>query len=93
MQITKYGDRVPVQIGMQVIEQLVSSTTEKELQGAGETWRQVHLSTNSLEKEAPSGIASVPEYDFGGKKGKVHVMKEVIIPPLMTTVVKDMTWI
>ena len=33
----KYGDRAPLQIGTQVIDQLVSSMTEKELQKASET--------------------------------------------------------
>ena len=33
----KYRDRVPVQIGMQVIDQLVATTNEKKLKRAGET--------------------------------------------------------
>ena len=33
-----YGDRVPVQISTYIIDQLVASMTEKELQKAGETW-------------------------------------------------------
>ena len=41
----KYWDIVPVQIGTQVIDQLVATMTRKELEKAGETWRQVHLST------------------------------------------------
>ena len=62
-----YGDRVPVQIGTQVIGQLVAAMTEKELQKAGETWRQVHLST-IVSKRNTIGNPNVPEYDFGGKK-------------------------
>ena len=38
----KYRERVPVQIGTQVIDHLVVSMTEKELQQAGETWKQVN---------------------------------------------------
>ena len=33
----KYGERVPVQIGIHVIEHLVVTMTEKELQQGGET--------------------------------------------------------
>ena len=40
----KYGDRSPVQINIQVIDHLVTAMTEKELQQAWGTWKQVHLS-------------------------------------------------
>ena len=38
----KYGERVPAQIGTQVIDHLVVTITEEELQ---HTWKQVHLIT------------------------------------------------
>ena len=41
----KYQERVPVQIGTQVIDCLVVTMTKKELQQAGKIWKQVHLST------------------------------------------------
>ena len=63
----KYGDRISVQIGTQVIGQLVATMTKKELQKARETWRQVHLSTIVLKRNT-TGSPSVPEYDFGGGK-------------------------
>ena len=34
----KYGERVPVQIGIEVIDPLVTTMTKKELQQAGDTW-------------------------------------------------------
>ena len=37
----KYGERVPIQIGTQVIDHLVVTMTKKELQQAGDTWKQV----------------------------------------------------
>ena len=83
----KYGDRVPIQIGTHVIDQLVASMTEKELQKAGETWRQVHLSTIVL-KRSTIGSFNAPKYYFG--KGMIHTMKEVMIPPLTTIVVTGM---
>ena len=62
----KYGDRVPVQIGTQVIDQLLAMMTKKELQKAGETQRQVHLSTIVLRRNT-IGSPNAPEYDFRGK--------------------------
>ena len=84
-----YGDRIPVQIGTKVLSQLVATMTKKELQKAGETWRQVHLSP-AVSKRNTIGSPNVPEYDFGGKKGKIHTMREVVIPSLATAVVTGM---
>ena len=41
----KYAERVPVQIGTLVIDLLDATMTEKELQQAGDTWKQVYIST------------------------------------------------
>ena len=37
----KYGKQVPVQLGTLVIDHLVATMTNEELQQAGETWKQV----------------------------------------------------
>ena len=58
----KYWDRVAVQIGTQVIDQLVAMMTKKELLKVGETWRQVHLST-TVSKATTESLN-----DYGGKK-------------------------
>ena len=71
----KYGDRVPVQIGIKVIDQLVATMTEKELQKARETWRQVHLGTIVLKRyniESPDA----PEYDTKGKKVRFTLQRK-----------------
>ena len=83
----KYGERVLVQIGTQVIDHLVVTMTEKELQLAGETWKQVHLSTVVSKRNTMKGL-DVPKYDLKGIKGKIYTIKEVVIPPFGTTVVK-----
>ena len=47
----KYGDRVPVQIGTQVIDQLVATMTEK---GIAEGWGNLEIGTpwhHSLKKK------------------------------------------
>ena len=66
----KYGERVPVQIGTQVIGHLVATMNEKELQQARNTWKQVHLSAVISKRNTMKGL-NVPEYDLEGVKGKV----------------------
>ena len=80
----RYGDRVQVQIGILVIDQLV---TKKELQMAWETWKQVHLGTIVSKRNTIKGL-DVPEYRLEGVKGKICTMRVVMIPPFGTTVLK-----
>ena len=61
--------------------------TEKELQQAGDTWKQVHLSTVISKRNRLKGL-NVLKYDLEGVKGKICTIREVIIPPSMTTVAK-----
>ena len=49
---TKYGERVPLQKGTPVIDHLVMTMNAQELQQAGYTWKQVHLSTLFIGKVA-----------------------------------------
>ena len=70
-----------------MIPGFVVTVTGKILQQAGHTLKQVHLSTVISKRNAMEG-SDVPEYDLEGVKGKICIMKEVIIPPLVTTVVK-----
>ena len=71
-----YWERVPVQIGTQVIDHLVVTMTEKELQQAGKTWKQVNLSTLISNRNTMKGL-NVPEYDLKGVKGEIHTIREV----------------
>ena len=63
--------------------------TKKKLQKARKTWRQVHLGT-IVSKRNTIGSPNDPEYDFGGKKGRICTMRKVMIPPLGTTGAKGM---
>ena len=56
----KYGDRVPEQIGTQVIDQLVVPMAKEKLQKAEETWRKVHLGTIVLKRNT-IGSPDAPE--------------------------------
>ena len=60
--------------------------TEKELQQAGETWKQVHLSTVISKRNTVKG-QNIPDYNLKGVKGKICTIREVVIQPFMTTVV------
>ena len=70
-------------IGTQVIDNMV----EKELPQAGETMKQVHLNSK---KNTMKGL-NIPEYDLKGVKDKICTVREVVIVPFMTTVVKGIT--
>ena len=73
--------------GTQVIDHLVGTMTRKELQQAGETWIQVHLSTIVSKRNTVKGL-DVPQYDLEGVKGKIFTIREVVTSLLGTTVVK-----
>ena len=83
----KCGERVPVQIGTLVIDNLVVTMTMEELQHAWDIWIQVHLSTEISNRNTMKSL-NVPEYDLKGVKGKIHMMREVVMPPLATIMVK-----
>ena len=63
--------------------------TKKELQKSEQTCRQVHLSTTVSTRNAIRSLDS-PEYDIRGIKFKICTMREVVIWPLLTTVVTVM---
>ena len=86
----KYGERVPVQIGNQVIDHLVTTVHKKELQQAGKSWKQVHLSTVISKRNTIKGL-NIPEYNLERVNGKISIIREVIILPFVTTVVKCIT--
>ena len=79
-----------MQIGTQVIDHLVVTMKEKELQQIGETWKQVHLSTDISKRNIVKGL-NVPKYDLKGIKDKMCTMREVIILPFMTIIAKGIT--
>ena len=83
----KYEERVLLQIGTQVIDQLVATMTKKELQQAWETWERVYLSTILSKRNIVKGL-DIPDYNLKGVKGKIHTIREVMIPPFGITIVK-----
>ena len=76
-----------VQVGTQVIDHLVVTMTEKELQQAGETWKQVNLSTVISKRNTLNNLNG-PKYNLEGVNGEICTIRQVIIPPNGITVVK-----
>ena len=83
----RYAERIPVQIGTQVIDYLVKMMMEKELQQVWDTLKLVHLSS-IISKQYIVKCLDMSEYDLKGVKGKICTMREVVIPTFGTTIVK-----
>ena len=70
----KYAERLSVQIDSEAIHHLVVTVTEKELQQAGQTWKQVHFSTVISKRNTVKGL-NVSEYDLKGVKDKINTIR------------------
>ena len=75
----EYGEKVPFQ--------LLSVITIEELQQAGETWKQVHLST-VLSKQNKVTSSNVPKYDLDKVQEKIQKTTKVVIPLFKSVMVK-----
>ena len=74
-------------MGTQIIDYLVMTMTEEKLQQNGDTWKQVNLSTVISKRNTVESL-NIPKYDLKGVKGKICTMREVVIPPFVTIMVK-----
>ena len=61
--------------------------TMEELEQAGDTWKQVHLST-MISKQNTESSFHIPEYDLEHVWGKVQTTMKIVIPPFETIMVK-----
>ena len=86
---TRYHQRVPIQVGSCVIDQVTSCISEKELQSLSQSWKTVYVST--IISKAIS--ASDPDFNLDQVKGSIVISEEVTIPALQITVVKRLTMI
>ena len=87
--ITKYHKRIPIQVGSQVIDQVISCISKEELQSLAQSWKTAYVST------IISKTISISDLDFNlyQVKGSVVISEEVTIPALQITVVKGLTTI
>ena len=86
---TRYHQRVPIQVGSCVIDQVTSSMSEKELQSLSQSWKTAYVSTTILKAISVSD----PNFNLDQVKGSMVISEEVIIPALQITVVKGLTTI
>ena len=84
---THFHQRVPIQVGSHIIDQVTNCISEDELQSLSQSWKLAYLST-IISKSAP---VSYPEFDLDQVKGKVVTSKKVKIPALQTMIVKWLT--
>ena len=86
---TQYYQRVPIQVGSCVINQVTSCISEEELQSLSQSWKMAYVSTIILKAMSVSD----PEFDLDHVRGRVVISEEVTIPASQTTVVKGLTMI
>ena len=85
---TQYHQRVPIQVGSLVIDQVTSCISE-ELQSLSQSWKMAYVSTIILNVTSVGDL----EYDLDNVRGKVVTSEEVTIPASQTIVVKGLTMI
>ena len=85
---TRYHQRVLIQVGSQVIDQVTSCISE-ELQSLSQSWKTAYAST--IISKAIS--ISDPDFNLDQVKGSVVISEEVTIPASQITVVKGLTTI
>ena len=82
---TSYQKRVPIQVG-RIIYQIGKSLMEEELKSLSQSWKLACRST-ILSK---SSQVSDKEFDLDQVKGKVVVMKKVVVPAFQMLIVKGL---
>ena len=86
---TRYHQRVPMQVGSHLIDQVTRCISEKELQSLSQSWKTAYVSTIILKAISISD----PDFNLDQVKGSVVISEEVTIPALQITVVKGLTTI
>ena len=86
---TQYHQRVPIQVGSCVIDQVTSCISEEVLQSLSQSWKMAYVSTIILKGTSVSD----PDCGLDHERGRVVISEEVTIPASQTTVVKGLTTI
>ena len=84
---THYHQRVPIQVGSCIIDQVTSCISEDELHSLSKSWKLAYMSMII----SKSALVSDLEFDLDQVKGKVVTSEKVKIPALQTVVVKGLT--
>ena len=86
---TCYHQRVPIQVGSRIIDQVTNCMSDDELQSLSQSWKVAYVSTIISKAALVSGL----ECDLDQVRGKVVTCEEVKIPALQTAVVMGLTTI
>ena len=86
---THCHQRVPIQVGSHIIDQVTSCISEDDQHSLSKSWKLAYMSTR-ISKSAP---ANDPEFDLDKVKGKVVTSEKVKVPALQTIVVKGLTMV
>ena len=82
---THYHQRVPIQVGSHIIDQVTNCISENE--SLSQSWKLAYVSMIISE----SALISDPEFDLDQVKGKVVTSKKVRILTLQMVVLKGLT--
>ena len=86
---TYYHQRVAIQAGSCIIDQMTNCISENELQYLSQSWKVAYVSTII----SKSALVSDPKFDLDQMKGEILSCEEVRIPTLQTAVVKGLNTI
>ena len=86
---THYHQRVPIQVGSHIIDQVTNCITKDELQSLSQSWKVVCVSMII----SKSALVSYPEFDLDQVKGKLVTSEKVKIPALQTVIVRGLTMV
>ena len=84
---TDYHQRVPIQVGSCIIDQVTNCISEDELQSLSQSWKLAYISMII----SKSALVSDLELDLDQVKGNIVTSKKVKIPILQTKIVKGLT--
>ena len=73
---TQYHQRVLIQVGSPVIDQVTRCISEEELQSLSQSWKMAYIGT--IISKATS--VSDPDFDLDHVRGRVVISEEVTIP-------------
>ena len=85
----QYHQRLPMQVGSHVIDQVTSCISKEELQSLSQSWKVAYVSAIILKATSVSDLES----DLDNVRGRVVTCKEVTIPVSWTVVIKGLTTI
>ena len=83
---THYHQRVPIQVGSHIIDQVTNCISEDKLQSLSQSWKLAYISMII----SKSALVSDPEFHLHQVEGKVVTSKKVNIPTLQTMIVKGL---